>query len=507
MSGIQNGNSLQVRVKAECAKVEQYGEYGYTSTFKIVGTTEAAQANQSIDPRLGWQPEVEVYVGPSATMRKTVNVLGSPERCVAIGSSDLAFCYTGQNVQVIRSDIPGGWGNALWIRCYFDIQASGFVETQAAAPTSFTLLYPTFQSSDANFHAGSGIGTCQCPVPELQIRGFGVSGWLSVPSCADMSLRSCTIPDLASYNKYYARLRVTCLNSAQTSDWTYAELPVVTEYECDFSTDSGKDTEFECQDGAFCDMSNTTCCLAHFGVKRCPKAAPLMCNEDEVCVASAVQCDPHGGQRLCFPPPAVVATAPSNVVMLSFGVEWIYLQWDAGLSNDCAYQAWIVQYRREPFATGEAQWFGVFDCLSLGDRSQTGCNVTELPPSEPLEFRVKEECSMPEADSSYTYFPIFRLMEEGKIWDIYTVYNIYPTMNVNVLLAPFSCEVLKVTQSDQFSTCYPGTNIVPITRVDMLNGWGELWVRCATVNLFEGATAAEAAAPPEKLEINSPSIS
>ncbi|CAE8720410.1 unnamed protein product, partial [Polarella glacialis] len=222
-------------------------------------------------------------------------------------------------VAVQRADVPGGWGQKIKLKCTALAVKSfvpAFVEIQAPTPIKLELKDVTASSITAKYSLGyiqDIVATCDCAALVLELRANGTDDWFRVPGrnggCMTIG-SSCIIDEVLSDTMYFARLKMSCSNSAVDSGYIMSDY-AITQPGCAWSTHTGllgyADDVYECtDDGITCNMTDD-CCVAHGGRLRCPRMAPVMCNnerdcadsQERCCVATADVCNNHGGVREC----------------------------------------------------------------------------------------------------------------------------------------------------------------------------------------------------------------
>ncbi|CAE8608836.1 unnamed protein product, partial [Polarella glacialis] len=220
-------------------------------------------------PRFWWTSSPEVWyvrLGPSQEAAAVTDVLSPPDSCVPVpqaigqGQAPLEFsvCHSGpfnRTVSVTRTDVPSGWTYDLWLKCV--TEASLAPLTAARAPTLFQLSQPATLSLTAGFQAGPGIGSCSCASLRLQLRANGSSAWTDFGGgCSNISSRQCMAEGLLPDTLYEGRLQVACQEAETNSDFISSATPVATLPGCKWSTDSGRQQEYQCGDGTYCDWAD-----------------------------------------------------------------------------------------------------------------------------------------------------------------------------------------------------------------------------------------------------------
>merc|ERR1712196_205477 len=109
-----------------------------------------------------------------------------------------------------------------------------------------------------SFAPGS-MGTCSCAGLRLEIKKYRDVDWTAQGGdCQNMNRRQCWIKGLVPNTRYTGRMRIICANESLNSPWVQVsdDIDVVTLPGCRWSSHSGRQNEFECNDHSFCHMSN-----------------------------------------------------------------------------------------------------------------------------------------------------------------------------------------------------------------------------------------------------------
>jgi len=189
--------------------------------------------------------EWSTFIGNSQTMTVTISLTETPHRCYVLKeccTDEFSVCHDATNsrsVQVMRVDIPGGWGQSLTLQCVQPILSTISLrpEVQVVGPESLllaprdnesvTIVYPLRMAAQ--------VEGCECPeiVLEMAVEGSGV--WLLQTGdglgCKDWSLRECVVSSLVPGTTYEGRVQIACQASALSSIWTYAGATVTTNLE------------------------------------------------------------------------------------------------------------------------------------------------------------------------------------------------------------------------------------------------------------------------------------
>jgi len=400
ITSLQWHETYEVRVRQTCSDSRADSEPGRPRPFLWRGPGE-------------W----DVYVGSSDEVTVEVDALAPSRLCSVLNSrteENFSTCRRESLtslVTVSRTDQPRGWDQTLWLRCGNETVA-GQEFIAPAAPDSVKLVAPTVNTVLAQFVLGESIGTCGCAAPHLQVRPEVEGGvWETIGGdCTSLSLRQCTVVGLLPNTRYHGRVQVACGSGTPSSAFTEAALSVVTLPGCKWSEDSGREEEFECADGTFCEMSNDTCCGDHGGRLRCPRKAPVMCMDERGCAKStdrccAADCGAQGGARPCtywevpaLPPIIVEAASPAPATL---SLTWSASEYLAGRSSGCVFLRWLVDVS-QVIAGVEGEWIRVTACESE-ERRHTSCSVLGLVGLGIYRARVTETCTERALDSSHSY--------------------------------------------------------------------------------------------------------
>lgn len=188
--------------------------------------------------------EWSTFIGSSHTMVVSVMLTETPHRCYVqkeCCADEFAICHDTANsrsVQLMRVDVPGGWGQRLTLVCVQPVLSTISLrpEVQVIGPESL-LLAPRDNESVTIVYPlrmAAAVEGCECPeiVLEMAVQG---SGWLPMAGegglCKDWNSRECVVDGLVPGTTYEGRVQISCQASALSSIWTYAGATVTTNLE------------------------------------------------------------------------------------------------------------------------------------------------------------------------------------------------------------------------------------------------------------------------------------
>eukprot|EP00929_Paragymnodinium_shiwhaense_P108765 TRINITY_DN750_c0_g2_i1.p1 TRINITY_DN750_c0_g2~~TRINITY_DN750_c0_g2_i1.p1 ORF type:complete len:5718 (-),score=836.45 TRINITY_DN750_c0_g2_i1:11-16636(-) len=184
--------------------------------------------------------EWETFIGPSTGMNITLFVAQEPLHCVAVKEccpDQFSICYNSQDrrqVTVTRTDIPGGWGQNIKLRCSMKAMEA-FTEapsTVADPPDQFYVKDPTNESANVVLpeRLGLNMRDCECAYPRLEHRtdAAGNTWQLARSTCTNFWERNCVVRGLQPRVTYKFRLRTGCRDDRLSSNYSDAFFPLTT---------------------------------------------------------------------------------------------------------------------------------------------------------------------------------------------------------------------------------------------------------------------------------------
>lgn len=431
----------------------------------------------------------------------------APYRCSVVPAAQpegtFSMCYSASSPQLlhlVRVDAPHGW-EALRLSCVAEPSGNEVQQTQAASPKWLTLSTSSSDALVARFDTNVSIGSCACAAPRLQLRADGSLEWLDARgACTSFggttaptgdghaaSVRQCVAAGLLPDMRYEARLQIACGSEALSSGFTAAQAPAATRPPCVSLTDSGVKGHIQCADAFMCDAGDVAediaCCAKHGGHIRCNPESPWFCAAGE-CVATADECQPHGGLRGCQTGDFMPAGAPGSVIVIPDGdggleVTWAPAEFLAGPSS-CLFYRWSVEVAQ--VVEGElGSWEPASGCVNIQSRLVTSCNVKGLTVGASHRFRVSEVCSVALLTSPPTEGSTYHVLVPAASADEQTqeLSDALPSGS-----AAHFCNAAPMhgTSTLPISACHESLGgLVRVTRTDAFSGWERLWLTCAPV--------------------------